>query len=168
MKRANLGAGSIRPDGWDNYDLGNWDLRQRSPLKEVYDYAVANHVLSALDHHELPVALRNIRHTLRPGGVLRVMDINVAEGIEALLRHDHDWFPQDERIDGLGARFCTWVTWFGTHKSIFTHEYLETLLDEAGFTYTYIVEYKESATDLDGITDLDDRQMESLFVEAVK
>jgi predicted SAM-dependent methyltransferase len=168
VKRANLGAGSIRPDGWDNYDLGNWDLRQRLPLKEVYDYAVANHVLSALDHHELPVALRNIRHTLRPGGVLRVMDMDVAAGVEAWQQHNETWFPQDERIVGVDARFCTWATWFGTHKSIFTHEYLETLLDEAGFSYTYITEYKESPTKTDGITDLDDRQVESLFMEAVK
>lgn len=135
---------------------------------ETYDYAVCHHVLSQLDHHELVPALRNIRAVLKPGGVLRISDIDVIEGFGALMRDDAAWFPQDDKTGGIDAKFCTWVTWFGTHKSIFTQGYLFELLFAAGFS-----DIKEAAFGLTfasdpGAMDLDARKDESLWLEAIK
>ena len=168
MRRANLGCGIIRPDSWDNYDIDEWDVRDPFPMHlGVYDYAVANHLLGALDYDELPVALVNIRDVLKPGGVLRVIVSDITGGFHAYNRNDMDWFPYDHRMDDIDVRFCTWLTWFGTHRSVFTVNYLESLLDEAGYSDTFIVSYKVSHSALAGICDLDDRETESMFVEAI-
>ena len=176
MKRANVGSGVDPVEGWDCFDvLGGgrgqvpqWDVRTRlRGHAGHYDYAVAHHVLTALDHHELPGALANIRNILRPGGVLRVSVPDLHGGFVALDGDDVSWFPQDHQIEGINARFCTWVTWFGTHRSVFTGRYLEDLLIDAKFTVRF-ARYRETHTDHLEIVELDSRPTESLFVEATK
>jgi predicted SAM-dependent methyltransferase len=184
IRRANIGCGSVPADGWDNYDIdtsarnvGYWDLRQpliaRDPARRFgyYDYVVAHHVLCALDHHELPVALRNIHAVLRPGGVLRVSVPDAVRGFDQWRLGRVSWFPQDERIEGRDSRFCTWLTWFGTHKSIFTEGYVERLLVDAGFHSPRAWRAEEAwSTGCmdDRIRELDSRFHESLYMEAWK
>ena len=179
MKRANIGCGSIRPEGWSHFDIEGpflhhdaafWDVRK--PLvfwvydEERFDYAVAHHVLSAPDHHELVPALRNIRAILKPGGTLRVSVPWVIGAFRALEAGDEEWFPQSDSTGRIDAKFCTYVTWFGTHRSVFTEKYLEACLYNAKFVDVKLGDYRWSQAGLEGITDLDSRKGESIFMEA--
>lgn len=196
MKRANLGCGSIRPDGWDNYDIDDWDVRyglhecellaveqQRSRAHDrsaehrrrvcprvanVYDYAVADHMLMALNHHELKDALRNIHDVLKPGGMLRVAEADIVAGWSAFAVGDEAFFPQDENTPGIDAKFSTWLTWYGTRKSVFTLMYLRQLLLDAGFSAVKGAEFGLTFGPEPGCMDLDSRKGESFFLEAFK
>jgi SAM-dependent methyltransferase len=180
MNRANIGAGSITPDDWMNFDAdpdGNaffWDVRKPllgAHFADYFDYAVCSFALPELNHHELPVALRNIRQILKPGGVLRVLVPNVLNAVTALEEDDEEWFPQDERTGDIEAKFCTFVTWFGTVKSVYTPGYLMDLLT-AAFDGEVVYDCPFATSVLtapdSGITDLDSREKEALIMEVMK
>lgn len=169
LTAANIGCGSVKPESWANFDLQHWDVRQPpKPARHgVFRSAVMNHVLCALDHHELVPALENVRMVLQSGGRLRVMVPDAMEAFYAYMNGDEEWFPQDDRTGDIDAKFCTYVTWFGTHKSIFTRPYLEQILLDAGYVDVQFCRYQQTWGDWPGITELDDRESESIFVEAV-
>lgn len=147
IMKLNIGCGSVQPEGWVNADndiayiTGDkthtpWyaDLTTHLPwADQTFDLIVADHVLSDLDYHQLPSALLELRRVLKDDGTLRVLVPDIVGAMDAYDRRDSDWFPQDENTVGLGARFCTFVTWFGTVKSVFTPMYLQQLLSDAGF-----------------------------------
>lgn len=175
MKRANIGCGSIQPDGWDNYDVRSadpplvWDIREPAPdLAGRYDYAVCSFMLQELDFHELPDAIVNIAGVLKPGGGLRVLVPDVLRAVTVYMQGDEGWFPQDERTGGLDAKFCTYVTWFGTVRSVFTQTYLWNLLEGNGFRQARQVDVGRSWFTDDGIAELDSRPKEALIFEARK
>lgn len=178
MKRMNLGAGSIHPPDWINVDvvrheavpdfyyLDMTNATTTRPHRD-YDYIVANHVISCIDHHGLAHALANVRAMLKPGGWFRILVPDAVEAFRAYLDEDEGFFPQDERTGGLDAKFCTFLTWFGESKSVFTYGYLLELLHAAGFSDVSLpLVCHETISGLDGITDLDDRCTEALIVEA--
>jgi predicted SAM-dependent methyltransferase len=169
VTRANIGCGSIRPAGWANFEAEDWDIREPPPhmLDGAFSSAVMNHVLNHLDHHELVPALANVGEILEPGGTLRVMVPDLVEAFYAYQTRDRPWFPQDERIRGIDAAFCTYVTWFGTQKSVFTYGYLTDVLIDAGFRDVQRCRYQQTWSGDPKITELDDRKLESIFVEAV-
>jgi predicted SAM-dependent methyltransferase len=169
LTRANVGCGSIRPQKWANIDPHNWDIRMpaRAAHCRLYRSAVMNHVLDHLDHHELVPALANVRDILQPGGVLRVMVPDLMEAFYAYQQHQEEWFPQDERTGDLDAKFCTYITWFGTQKSVFTRPYLQRVLEAAGFRDVKACRFQQTWSDDERITELDDRQFESIFMEGV-
>lgn len=187
MKRMNLGCGSVQPEGWVNadFDLHYFEVEDEthhwlnviSPscpsLIKVrgwtgtFDYIVSNHMLSDIGHNDLVPALSNVRSMLRDGGVLRILVPDIAKAFAAWQRHNEGWFPQDERTGGLDAKFCTFVTWFGESRSVFTYGYLRHLLESVGFTVSLALNCGERWFDgVEGITDLDDRCTEALIVEA--
>lgn len=172
--RANIGAERYVP-GWDNFDVVGlpgmhiWDIRSPWGVeKPDYDYAVCHHVLTQLSHHELVPALRNIRAILKPGGWLRISDTNILGGIKARENGDRAWFPQDDRIGSVDAAFCTWATWFGTLKSVFTPAYLLEMMEEAGWQHFDLgVHAGRTRSGCEGICLLDRApHAESFFVEA--
>lgn len=142
----NIGCGSDRPEGWTNADKGvivrgsgvaYADLRMVLPWPDdTFTLIVANHVLSDLTHHELPHALRELRRVLKPGGVLRILVPDFLRAVHHFEQGDPDWFPQDDRTEGLDARLCTFVMWYGESRSVFTRGYLRDLLAAAGFAET--------------------------------
>lgn len=206
MKRANLGCGSIQPEGWDNIDIedrgqefffttgGGHDFdgpplvpgvphgRRRTQFDgrswlgrgelnpfHDYDYIVCNHMLSDIGHHDLVPALKNIRSMLREGGVLRILVPNLNSAIDAFESGDESWFPQDERTGDIHAKFCTFLTWFGESRSVFTSGYLLHLLIEAGFSETAVgLCHWTPLSPFPEITSLDDRCTQALIVEARK
>ena len=126
-------------------------------------------MLQELDFHELPGALVNIRAILKPKGVLRVMVPDFERAIYAYGKHDESWFPQDERTGGLDEKYCTYLTWYGTVRSLFTPRYMENLLRTAGFSDVVMCQQERSkfAPETD-ITALDDRPKEAMIFEAIK
>jgi predicted SAM-dependent methyltransferase len=179
LRRANVGCGSIQPEGWDNYDSGQpwdvegalyWDVNQRLSLGnfvvDYYDYAVCSFMLQELNHHEIPGALENMMAILKPGGTLRILVPNIVNAIYAYQHKEEGWFPQDDRSGDLDGKFCTYICWFGTVRSVFTREYLYALADPFGDVFG--MPYGETFTGDSTITELDSRPKEALIVEVQK
>jgi predicted SAM-dependent methyltransferase len=176
--RLNVGCGSIQPDGWVNLDIADhgqrWvaDMRDRLPWDDdTFDYAVANHSLSDLDHHELKPALKELRRVLTPGGVLRILVPDLIAAFAAYRRADFDWFPLGDDLPSIDERLCCFVGWFGTAKSQWTFSYACTLLHGAGFgAITQAGPHEATWLSPEGseIATLDDREIQALIVEARK
>lgn len=163
-------------DGWDNADItieestaseatdgSNTQCFQlditkpRHWMEGQYDYIFCNHMLSDFSHHELPTVLHNIRWLLTPLGVAHILVPNLFGAIKAYFEMDHGWFPQGLDMPNLDERLCTFVTWFGESKSVFTPTYLLTLGRRAGFSAVDVV--------LWGTDPHDDREKEAIVVE---
>lgn len=185
MMRANVGCGTQMPDGWDNFDImgaeayfwdvrcpmDSWNLNQndgKHPVTNRYDYVVSSFALQELDFHELPKALDNLYAILKPGGALRILVPNVMLPFKALLEHNEKWFPQDERSGGLDGKFCSYVTWFGTVRSVFTAGYLTELFCKGQWSRIGPSVYGDTRTAYPGIVELDSRPKEALVFEALK
>lgn len=176
MRKLNAGCGSIQPEGWDNADCDDCgqgyivDFTVSPPTwVEAFDVIVANHLLSCFSHHELiEKVLPNMLRMLVDGGVLRILVPDATKAAKAFLDDDRDWFPQGNDLD-LDAAFCTYLSWFGESKSIFTGPYLTRLLLDAGFTKTRRgLQCGEVQWGPPESAELDDRCRMSLIVEAVK
>jgi hypothetical protein len=60
------------------------------------------------------------------------------------------------------------LLWYGYSKSTFTKEYIEEALLKAGFRNVQHCSFKETKSAWPEIIELDNRERESLFVEATK
>jgi hypothetical protein len=60
------------------------------------------------------------------------------------------------------------MLWYGDSRSLFTYEFIEELLKKAEFHQVKRCGYKQTASPFKEIVALDNRERESLFVEAVK
>jgi predicted SAM-dependent methyltransferase len=140
------------------------------PLEpDSIDYAVAAHALPEIPLTELVPALAELRRVLKPGGVLRLILPDLDRGIAAYQRGHAGYFHvPDEEAASLGGKFIVHMLWFGYSRSLFTHESIEELLGKAGFGRVDRCEFKQTASPFPEIVTLDNREQESLFVEAVK
>jgi hypothetical protein len=182
VRRLNLGCGSVIFEGWDNADINIFEQRNAIgdvlfPVSEgptrtfrldvlefpdlhtigYYDYIFCNHMLSDFSHHELPRVLINIKHMLQTGGTVHILVPHIIMAMGAFFQNDVSWFPQGNDMPGIDERFCTFVTWFGESKSVFTPRYLLELGNRAGFSHVTAVPW--------GKDEHDDREKESLVVE---
>jgi hypothetical protein len=106
---------------------------------------------------------------LKPDGVLRLGLPDLERGIAAYQRGDRDYFHvPDEDARTVGAKFVTQMIWYGYSRSLFVHEFVMELLERAGFAQVRRCEYRQTASRWPEIVELDNRERESLFVEAVK
>jgi len=60
------------------------------------------------------------------------------------------------------------LTWYGYSKSMYTFDFVEELLYRAGFRRVVRCRFRETAGEHPEITALDNRERESLFVDAFK
>lgn len=177
MRRLNWGCGDHTMEGWINSDIKDHpgvdlvcDIRRGLPLEDdSIDYAVSIHALPELRYEELIPALKELRRVLKPAGVLRLALPDLDKAIGAYLEQKHDYFkvdPGDAR--SLGGRFITHILWYGYSRTLFTQDFIEELLDRAGFVGVAPCEYRVTQSRFPDIVDLDNREDESLFVEAEK
>jgi predicted SAM-dependent methyltransferase len=177
VRRLNWGCGLDPEPGWINSDVKegagidiSGDIRDGLPLdSDSIDYAVSIHALPELAYPDLVPALEELRRVLKRGGVLRLALPDLDRAIAAYQRDDEGYFlvPRDE-VSSRGGRFIVHVLWYGYSRSLFTADFVEELLAKAGFAGVVHCSYRTTSSRFAEIVDLDNRERESLFVEAVK
>jgi SAM-dependent methyltransferase len=176
-RRLNWGCGSEPSPGWINSDRKegagidlSCDILDGLPLDDdSIDYAVSIHALPELPLEHLVPALREIRRVLRPRGVLRLALPDLDRGFRAYLDGERDYFfVPDDDARSLGGKLVTQLLWYGHTRSLFTADFIEELLRKAGFDEIVHCRFMETSSRFPEIVELDNRERESLFVEAVK
>src|SRR5687768_14949807 len=177
VRRLNWGCGGHTLPGWINTDVKegagidlSCDIRNGLPLETgSIDYAVSIHALPEVPYRELVPVLAELRRVLKPGGVLRLALPDLIKGVRAYERGDRDYFliPDDD-ARSLGAKLVTQLIWYGYSRTLFTFEFIGEMLRKAGFIDVVQCAYRETNSPYPEIVDLDNRERETLFVEAVK
>ena len=134
-----------------------------------FDYVVSVHALQELAYRELDPALQELRRVLKPGGALRLVLPDLLKGIDAFRTGDRDYFAvPDQEFERLGSKLAVQLIWFGFNRSLFTSDYIEELLLKAGFSAVAHCAFKQTQSRWPEIVELDNRERESIFVEATK
>jgi predicted SAM-dependent methyltransferase len=177
VRRLNWGCGEHPEPGWINSDIKDvpgidlpCDILEGLPLDaDSIDYAVSIHALPEIPYTGLVPALQELRRVLKPGGVLRLALPDLDRAIMAYLNEDEDFFLiPNKDAESIGAKFVVQMVWYGYSRSLFTHDFAEEIVRAAGFTDVIRCEYRETASSFPEIVELDSRERESLFVEAIK
>lgn len=177
VKRLNWGCGDGGAPGWINSDIKDapgidisGDILDGLPLDaESIDYVTSIHALPELAYPDLEPALRELRRVLKPGGVLRLALPDLERAIQAYLAGDVGYFlVPDDDVRSLGGKMIVQLTWYGYSRSMYTFDFIEELLYRAGFQRVARCGFRETASEHEGIVELDNREGESLFVEAFK
>jgi predicted SAM-dependent methyltransferase len=174
-KRLNWGCGEHTAPGWLNVDLKSGpgvdlscDIREGLPLEnDSIDCAVSVHALQELTIPELTPALTELRRVLRPRGVLRLVLPDLAKGIQAYLRGQDDYFQVNAaQTRSAGGRFIVHMLWHGYSRTLFTADFIEELLVKARFQDVVECAFRQTASQFPEIVQLDNRERESLYIEA--
>jgi predicted SAM-dependent methyltransferase len=166
------------PDpGWINSDRKagpgidiSCDILDGLPFEDgTIDYVVSIHALPELSYEEQVPALLELRRVLKSGGILRLALPDVDRGIRAYQSGNRDYFlvPDDE-VESLGAKFVVHMLWYGYSRTLFNFDLIDELLIKAGYAHVTLCEYRQTSGPFAEIVELDNRERESLFVEAVK
>jgi SAM-dependent methyltransferase len=177
IRRLNWGCGPAPPTGWINADRLSapgieltGDIRDGLALPDdSIDYAVSIHGLQDLPFLDVVPALRELWRVLRPEGVLRVVLPDLERSIEAWLRGDAAYFyVGDDEVSSLGGKLIVQAIWYGSTRTPFTWDFLQELVVKAGFRRVTRCKYRHTDSAWPDIVELDNRERESLFAEAVK
>lgn len=185
VERLSWASGPVVRDGWHHSDIQRWDgmdayvppilgnltrdhvgaIQDGLPWDDAtFDYCVTMHGLMMLPEPDLIPALVELRRVTKPGGWLRVSVPDMEGAIAAYQRLDRDWFPVEG--DTTDDAFCRYVTQNGATRSIFTRLRLRSLLIDSGWRVSLRSAYRRTSSPHLGITELDSRHGESIFMEA--
>jgi predicted SAM-dependent methyltransferase len=177
IRRLNWGCGNHTRPGWINSDNKqapyidmSCDIRDGLPLGNgSMDYVVSIHALPEVPYEQLVPVLQELRRVLAPGGVLRISLPDLLKGVRAYERGDVEYFKiPDEDAKSLGAKLVTQLMWYGYSRTLFTPEFIEEVLRKAGFSRVEHCGFMQTTSPHWEIVELDNRENESLFVEAYK
>jgi len=146
------------------------DLRAGLPVESDYfEYVVAIHLLQDLPYPDVLPALCELRRVLKPGGMLRLGLPDLDKALAAYLRRDHRYFYiPDEDAQHVGSKLVTQLVWYGSVRTPFTYEFIEEWLRKAGFREVVRCAFQKTQSPYTDIVQLDNRERETLFVEAQK
>lgn len=177
IRRLNWGCGGLTRPGWINSDRAAFkgidmvaDILEGLPLESSsIDYAVSIHALPEIAYPDLVPTLEELRRVLKAGGVLRLELPDLDKAIEAYVAGDANYFLiPDADSKTIGGKLVTQMVWYGWSRSLFTHDFVEELLFKAGFSRVNRCSYFQTASPFPEIVELDSRERESLYIEAVK
>ena len=177
IRRLNWGCGPQPVPGWINSDLIEApgidirrDIRDGLPLESDYlQYIASIHALQDLPYLDVVPALRELRRVLEPGGVLRLALPDLERGIAAYLRNDPAYFYiPDGESETISGKLIIQMTWYGSSRMMFTYDFTRELLLRAGFRDVVRCAFRHTVGPYPDIIALDNRERESLFVEAQK
>jgi predicted SAM-dependent methyltransferase len=177
VRRLNWGSGEHPEPGWINSDIKDGpgidiscDIRHGLPLEDAsLDYIASQHALPEIPLTDLVGVFRELRRVLKPGGILRLGLPDLDKGIKAYIEGDRDYFLiPDEDASTIGGKFVTQLLWYGWSRTLFTHDFTDELLKEAGFGEIHACSFHETKSRFPEIVNLDSRERESFFVEATK
>lgn len=177
IRRLNWGCGAYGAAQWINSDIKEGpgiqypcDVREGLPFPDAHmDYIVSIHALPEIPYPDLSGVLTELRRVLKPGGVLRLGLPDLERAMDAYRAGDRDYFLiPDEDARSLGAKLVLQLIWYGYSRTLFTYDFAEEILRAAGFSNITRCGYRETSSDHPGIIELDDREAESLFVEATR
>jgi len=168
--KINFGCGSIQPADWINIDI---DPEYKTEHKNLHlipdnscDILVSHATICSIPYHKINAALLEFNRVLKPGGVVRISLPDIVSGFDAYKNNNINFFPNSE--DNIDIRFSSWLTWYSTSTSLLTHKALKYKLHDSGFKNITKVNYKESALSNNKIYELDTREHEFYFMEAMK
>lgn len=177
VTRLNWGCGPTPPRGWINADrltapgiALSGDIRDGLPLADdVVDYAVTIHGLQDLAYPDIVPALQELRRVLRRDGVLRLGLPDLDRALAAYAGGEAGYFYiPDAEVTTLSGKLIVQLTWYGSVRTPFTWEFARELLLRAGFRRVARCAFRLTSSGYGDIVELDNRERESLFVEAVK
>lgn len=173
----NWGCGQVTPSGWINSDACSYpgvdiacDVLAGLPLEDdSLDYVVSMHALPEIPYGDLEDVLWELRRVIRPGGVLRLGLPDMDRAIHAYLSNERDYFLIPDHVcQSAGGKMIVQLMWYGRSRTMFTGDFTEELLCRAGFREVHRCEYLQTRSPFPEIVELDNRPLESLFVEGVK
>ena len=177
-KRLHWGCGPITPYGWVNSDIWAFpgvdvvaDVLEGLPFADnTFDLIVSIHVLPEIPYRDLDAALQELFRILKPGGTLRLSLPDMEKAVTAWQNRDIDYFflIGDDKIRSLSGKMIVQLLWYGQSRCLFTFEFMEEMLVRNGFINPEPCNFRETKSRHLVITDLDDRELESFFVEASK
>ena len=166
----NFGCGSIQPVDWINIDI---DPEYKTGHKNLHlipdnscDILVSHATICVIPYHEIKAVLLEFSRVLKPGGVVRISLPDIVSGFDAYKNNNVNFFPNSE--DDLDKRFSAWLTWYSQSASLLTDKALQYKLQDSGFSSVSKTEFKQTAYSDEKIYELDTREYEFYFVEAVK
>ena len=177
VRRLHWGCGSITPYGWVNSDIRAQegvdvvaDICGKLPFAdEEFDYIASLHALPEISYWHLDGALVELRRVLKTGGVLRLGLPDMDRAIRAYQAKDADYFlVPDEHAKTVAGKMIVQLTWYGLCRCMFTMDFAKELLGRAGFQNIQPCSFRETRSAFPGIVELDNRELESLFIEATK
>lgn len=178
VHRLHWGCGPITPYGWVNSDIQPGpgvdivaDILVGLPIESnSFDYVVAIHVLPEIPLRDQQRALQELQRVLKPDGVVRLGLPDMDKAIQAYLTRDIDYFflIPDEVTATISGKMITQLLWYSISRCMFTAEFATELLQRSGFRDIKICSFRQTQCGIPGIIELDDRELESFFVEARK
>ena len=174
--RLHWGCGSNARPGWINSDRRAaagvdlcGDIRDGLALADrSIDYAVAIHALQDLPWADIPRALAELRRVLKPGGVLRLALPDMDRAIAAYQRGDPAYFVvPDEHAVTIGAKLVAQLIWYGSTRTPMNWDYAREVLEAAGFRDVRRCAFRQTHSRYADIVSFDDRERETLFIEAL-
>jgi predicted SAM-dependent methyltransferase len=177
FRRLHWGCGGYPAPGWINSDRGDYpgvqlvcDILDGLPLETgSIDYTVSIHALPEIPYPDVFPASAELHRVLKPGGFLRLGLPDLDKGIEAYVEGDRDYFlVPDEHAQTISGKLITQMTWYGFSRMLFTVEFAEEILLKVGFSRVVQCAYGQTTSPYPEIVDLDSRERESFYVEAIR
>lgn len=177
MKILNFGCGyqiNKKYINCDKLDYGQEDkidiLNNFSYEDSEFNGIIVNHTMSMFSWQEIEeIVLPNFYRVLRPGGIIRIMDSDPIVAFKNYIDKNTESLIIPNSIEkSLDGKFCKYLNWYSTRKSLCTPEFMRELLERVGFGQTNITSFKTSSFNKRYMLELDNRPKESYYVEARK
>lgn len=176
----NLGCGDTYYEGWINADffrvrfwkkpIKDWSLDLRYPLKcsdNFWDGVFTEHTLEHLHPLDDFNLMKELFRTLKPGCWIRIC----VPGLEQSLKEFYDDNLSENNLKGVLYDTKAEAIWSLTqnwgHLSVWNADLMCALLKNAGFINAKEVSFRQG-TDVTLLKDMEERRVESLYIEAQK